>query len=153
MFLALVNEEPGRYQTVEALLEDADKEECEVFPSLLSIVEVAFGDQEKKGRAVSTKVEKLIDKLWHPRSPVKLVDVETLVCLEARNIIRNSMKQGWTKGQDWSIKPPDAIHIATAKRLRASYFFTYDVRLLNIKSAEIDIREPFLAQGRINIPG
>jgi predicted nucleic acid-binding protein len=152
LFLALVNEEPNRFKVIEVLLENAEKQECEIWTSQLSIVEVAFGEQEKKGKALSKATESKISKLWHPSSPVRIVDVHSLITLAAKDLIRNAMKQGWTKGEDWSIKPPDAIHLATAKLAKATYFFSYDVRLLKLKTCGVDIREPFLQQGMLGVP-
>lgn len=59
-----------------------------------------------------------------------MLDVDSLIAAEARKIIRQAMKQGWTAGEEWSIKPADAIHIATALAIKATYLFTDDARLL-----------------------
>jgi predicted nucleic acid-binding protein len=151
VFLSLINEESGRCDTVEAILDDAEHQRCEVHTSQMSVAEVSFGEQEKKGKVLSAAVEKNINSLWHPGSPVRLVDLHQMISEEAKSIIRKAMKDGWTLGETWSVKPSDAVHIATAKIVKAQYFFTYDGRLLKLKHTGIEIREPFLMQGRLGI--
>jgi predicted nucleic acid-binding protein len=151
LLLAIINEEVGRFETVEAILEDAEKKECQVYTSQMSVAEVAFGDQEKKGKALSDAAQRKIEKLWHPSGPIQLVDVHSIIAVQSRELIRQAMKDGWTNGEDWSIKPPDAIHLATAKLVSAKHFFTYDDRLLKLKKTGLDIRKPFLKQGRIGM--
>ena len=130
VFLALINKEKDRYHIVEAILDDADNKECEVHTSQLSVTEVAYGAQEKQGKALSTKAKRDMDKLWHPDSPVRLVDVHPNITLEARELIRLAMEDGWAKNEEWSLGPPDAIHLATAKQVGASPVFTYDLKLI-----------------------
>jgi predicted nucleic acid-binding protein len=151
LFLSLINAESDRFKLIEAILDDAQKQECEVYTSQLSVAEVAFGEQEKKGRALSANAEKNIEKLWHPDSPVRLIDVHSIIAIEPKAIIRRAMQKGWTKDEDWSIKPSDAIHLATAKIIGAKYFFTYDTRLLKLTQTGLDIRLPFLEQGRLGV--
>jgi predicted nucleic acid-binding protein len=152
VFLALINKEANRFKVVEAILDDAEARECEVYTSQLTVAEVAFAEQEKKKRTLSDTVENKISKLWHPSAPTLLVDVHPNISAGARDIIRQAMKDGWTRGEDWSVKPPDAIHIATAILMKAEKFFTYDDRLLRLrKKAGVDICEPFLVQGRIGV--
>jgi predicted nucleic acid-binding protein len=152
LFLVLINDDAPRSKMVEALLDDAEAGNCEIYTSQLSVAEVAFGDQEKKGKALSALAEKKIDKLWHPTSPIRLIDVHNGVSSEARSVIRQAMKQGWTKGENWSVKPPDAIHVASAKLLKVQHLFTYDDRLIKLdRHAGISIREPFLLQGRLGV--
>jgi predicted nucleic acid-binding protein len=44
--------------------------------------------------------------------------------------MRDAIKRGW------ALKPADAIHLATAKRIEVSYFHTYDIDKL-AKFAEL----------------
>jgi predicted nucleic acid-binding protein len=153
VFLSLINETAGRFKIIEVILDNSERHECEVYTSQITITEVAFAEQEKKGKALSAATEKKIDKLWHPTSPVKLIDVHSALSIGARLVIRQAMKQGWTKGEDWVIKPFDAMHVATAQAVKADYLFTYDARLLKLIKAHvgIEIKEPFLRQGIIGV--
>jgi predicted nucleic acid-binding protein len=114
---------PDRVETIASLLDAAERGEAIVYTSQLSIAEVAFGKEKKEGKALDPDVEERINKLWHPQSPVKLVEVHQLVAYEARSLMRQFLPRGW------SLKPPDAIHFATAKELKVSEFFTYDDKL------------------------
>lgn len=154
LFLALINEDGERFKIVEAILDDAENNAAEVHTSRLSVVEVAFGESEKKGKALSAAAERKIDKLWHPSSPIRISDVHGLVTLEARSLMRQAMAEGWNRNTEWSLKPPDAIHLATAKVLKVAKFFTYDSRLKKLdKLSGCDVCEPFLTQGRIGVGG
>jgi hypothetical protein len=92
-------------------------------------VEVAYGLTEQQGKALDPEVEDKIGKLWLPDSPVKVVELHRDIADKARRFIREAMIK------DWSLKPADAIHLATAAYMEAIEFHTYDGELT--KFAEI----------------
>ena len=71
-------------------------------------------------RCRDTRVLSAIEDLFHDKRVVTLVEFHELVGQEARGLMRAAIRQGW------SLKPMDAIHLATAKREKISAFHTYD---------------------------
>jgi predicted nucleic acid-binding protein len=121
VFLALIEgDDSARLPIIQSLLMDAEQKKIEIFSSHLTVAEVAYGKAEKDGRALNASTEEKINKLWHPDSPFKLVEVHFLNSFDAKSIVRD----GITNSR--AIKPHDAIHLATAKRLGISEFHTYD---------------------------
>jgi predicted nucleic acid-binding protein len=137
VFLALVNGEPARLQHIESMMEAASKGELVILTSTFSKVEVALGASEQQAKVLDKAVEDKIDELWGTGSPVKLVEFHELLADDARNLIR----QGITRG--WSLKPTDALHLATAMRHGTVAFHTYDKPLRKYSGQiGITIEEP-----------
>ncbi len=120
VFLSLIEGTPERMPHIQSVLEEMDKGACEICTSVLTIAEVSFAKSEKDGKLLSPAIQKTIDKLWSLESPFRLVEVHRTIALEAQQFVRAAMSQGLP------LKPPDAIHLATAVRLGASEFQTYD---------------------------
>lgn len=123
VFLSYVNEDAGRVNDIQTLLDEAGRNELEIVTSTVSIVEVAFGAAERKNSALSTDMEAKIRRLWEPASPVNMVEFHTLIAEVAQRLSRSGIPEGW------SLKPMDAIHLSTARRMRVDAFHTYDDRL------------------------
>lgn len=145
VFLAYVSGEEGRAATVEALLIAAREGDLVALTSTVSVVEVAFGAEEKAQRVLESATELAIDELWHPTSPVTLVEPSVLVMREARDLIRKNLAGGGAR-----LTPLDAVHLASAVRFRADRFFTYESA--NNRQAQwaeltgLDVQEPTVAQ-------
>jgi predicted nucleic acid-binding protein len=69
---------------------------------------------------MSEEVEAKINKLWEPASPVVMVEFHTLIAEAAQRLTRSGVPQGL------SLKPMDAVHLATARRMEVDAFHTYD---------------------------
>jgi predicted nucleic acid-binding protein len=123
VFLSYVDEDPGRVQDIQTLLDEARRGEIEIVTSTASIVEVAFGAAERSQSALSEETEAKINRLWEPASPVNMVEFHTLIAEAAQKLMRSGVPEGW------SLKPMDAVHLATARRMRVDAFHTYDDRL------------------------
>jgi predicted nucleic acid-binding protein len=114
--------------------------------SAISLVEVAYAKQEKDGRAPSAAVDAQITKLWVSPSPVMVAEFHPLIAADARTLIREAMVGGR------SLKPNDAIHLATARSLGIRVVETYDRRLLTLSEISgLKIREPLLPQGMLDL--
>jgi predicted nucleic acid-binding protein len=120
VFLSYVNDFDGRAHLLESILDEATRGDIELVTSTVSMVEVSFGAAEQARSRALPAIDNQIRQLWLPPSPVKLVEVHTLIAEEARGLVRLAM------ARQWSLKPMDAIHLATAKSLAVSVLHTYD---------------------------
>lgn len=127
VFLSYVDGNADRAPTLEAILEEARQGKVEIVTSTASVTEVAFGSVEMDRRALDPEIQALIEGFWVPDSPVRLAEVSVLVVEGARDLMRTAIPAG-TKVP----KPMDAIHVATALRLKVNEFHTYDEPLLKI---------------------
>lgn len=141
VLLSYVNgDDDDRLRNIHPLLEDAAPRTIEIVTSTLSAVEVAFVATEQISRALDPAVEQTISAMWTPPTgPIKLVEFHGLIADEARGLIREAVSRGW------SLKPGDAIHLATAKNLQVDALHTYN--LSDFKRWEsvlgLAISEPF----------
>lgn len=110
--------EPAK--TVCAIMAAAEEGEFNLVTSTITIVEVVYAKHEIDGREIDKDVSERIDHLWHPgSSPIRLVDVHELIVRDARQLLRENIKRGWTK-----TRGVDAVHLITAKREQADEFLT-----------------------------
>jgi predicted nucleic acid-binding protein len=146
--ISYLNEMADRLAVIEELLRKARAREIELVTSSLSIVEVAFAQTEKQGRALDPAVEESIDALWEPGGPIKTVEFYDLIARGARSLIRRGIDQGWG-----NLKPIDAIHLATAKQMGVAAFHTYCASLhawdghLGFPVTEPQLAQTILATG------
>jgi predicted nucleic acid-binding protein len=106
----------NRYALCRSVISLAEKGELEIATSGLSLVEVC------KNPAIREKDEDLI-KAYFENDYILLVPVDNSVGTAARQL----MQQKHT-----GLKPPDAIHVATALFAMAEEFHTFDGDLLNL---------------------
>ena len=144
VFLSFIERHPDRSKAIRTWLEKAEKGKVVIVTSTLSIVEVAFGKQEKDQGVLIPEEEAKINNLWTPESPVTLVEFHTSIALEARRLMRDAMASGI------GLKPADAIHLATCRNLGIDGFHTYDGKLGGAAGiSQLTITEPSLEQGEL----
>jgi predicted nucleic acid-binding protein len=149
VLLSYINGIAGRVEVIDELLNRARAREFELLTSSLSHAEVAFAEIEKEQGKLDPEIENQIDDLWRPGSPVTTVEFHDLIGLEARALMRQGIAQGWG-----SLRPADAMHLATAKRMEVSELHTYDHRLLKWDGhVPFPIREPLVAQMPLSAGG
>ena len=143
VLLSYLNGLPDRLPTIDELVRQARAGEIELLTSAVSRVEVAFAEAEKDQQALDEATEARIDNLWTPPSPIKTVEFYDLIGDGARALMRQGISQGWG-----SLKPMDAIHLATAQRLNVAELQTYCERLLKWSgNLGFPVVEPQTAQG------
>ncbi|MBU2009375.1 MAG: PIN domain-containing protein [Chloroflexi bacterium] len=146
VFLSYINGIEDRLAVLDALLADSasDKGTIELYTSIVSQVEVAFAKTEQEKKALDADVEKQIDAMWADRSALKLVEFHDAISRQARELIRMAITRGW------SLKPHDAIHLATAKQMQVAEFHTYD-KALDKYSSQIgfSIQRPHTGKPRL----
>lgn len=123
-FLHYVNGRAEYLPVLEALLSNSA---VTIYTSVMSIVEVSFGGVEQTRRRLDPAVEGRINDLW-ANSDTIVVDCQNEIAEGARRLMRETFPRGWR------LKPPDAIHLATAQWLidtgvRIDEFHTYDADL------------------------
>ena len=114
-FLSYINEIPDRITVLQPLLAESANENgtVKIHTSAISRVEISFAAVEQRQRSLAPETEELIDRLWADPNAVVSVEYHDLIGREARQLMRAGITRRW------SLKPLDAIHLATAKWLRS----------------------------------
>ena len=145
-FLSYVDAAPDRIDALETLLASSAGGETWLYTSAISQVEVAFGASERKRQALDPNVERQINSLWADPEVVAVVDYHSFIGEIAKGMIRDAVARGW------SLKPVDAIQLATAQWLRSegvaiNEFHTYDRNLFRFADiCGFRILEPYIEQ-------
>jgi predicted nucleic acid-binding protein len=148
IFLSYINADPGRIDILEGFLDEIQKSngERKIVTSILTKVEVAWSAIEQISQELSSAVEQKIDALWNDESVIGFIEVHEGIVLGARALMRQSLTQGW------SLKPPDAIHLASAQWLGVEELHTYDDKLPRYGTMiGCKICEPSITQLRLNL--
>jgi predicted nucleic acid-binding protein len=153
ILLSFIEARSDRIATIDALLADASAGRgIEIWTSTVSIAEVAFAESERTGKALDGRVQELIDDLWDDAT-VQLVEFNRVVGRDARRLVRDAMLRNVTTKtmKPPTLKPMDAVHLATALYLKADDFHTYDQDLLKQPRDlyPFPIQEPFTATPRL----
>ena len=148
VFLSYVNEYTERMPALEALLERSARGEVDLYTSEISRVEVAFGASEQKRRRLDPGIEQRIDSMWADSNVVVPVEYHGAIGQAGRDLMRESITRGW------SLKPLDAIHLATAQWLsdvgiEVDEFHTYDNLSRYASIVDFSICEPYTPQPRM----
>jgi len=115
VFIDLIEETPGRHETLKAISDSAERAEARIVTSALTLAEVS---KLNNLRLLPEWAEKKILEFFE-NDYITVRDVSRPVCEMARPIIRGH-----------GLKPPDAIHVATALMAKAQVLHTYDGDLL-----------------------
>lgn len=118
--LSYVNADAERLPVLEEVLTEARRGTSRIITSIMSVVEVAFAAEEQRQGALDATQERDIDALWTPGSVITLAELHFAIAHRARALMRSAMTQGL------SLKPADAVHLATAMHHSADRFHTYD---------------------------
>ncbi len=143
VFVSLLDDEEECYSErapiIATLLEEAENGRIEIYTSVFSMTEVAYLSVDKV-KLTDESLDK-INSLWNPlSSPIKLVDVHQFITIKARDVLRKTLKNKEIP----TLKPADAIHIATALDIGAHELHSYDQKMK--RSAEIldlSVCEPY----------
>ena len=148
VLLSYINADPGRIDILEAFLDEIQKSNREkrIVTLILTKVEVAWTATEHTRQALSPIVEQTTDNLWNDESVIGFIELHEGIAIRARDLIRQSLTQGW------SLKPPDAIHLASAQWLGVEEFHTYDDKLPRYGTMiGCKICPPYITQLRLNL--
>ena len=139
-FLAYFQEEEGRVDSCEAVLELAEQGKVLIVTSAFTLSEVLALRGKKRLPPNPTMKKKVIDFFKNEYSGVQNV---------TREVAELSRDLVWDHG----IKPKDAVHVASAIAADVTLFETYDRPLVNKgnKATKIKFREP-PRRGQPNLP-
>ncbi len=151
VFLSYVNNEEDKMPTLEELLESnsGSSRTIKLYTSSLSQVEVAFAASERRQQRLSPEVEEQISALWEDSESVVSVEYQEMIGGVAKDLIRDAITKGW------SLKPLDAIHLASAQWLldvgvTVDEFHTYDAGLFKYNDiVDCPIVRPHTPQPRM----
>jgi len=124
-FTARFNEEPGRVDVCKAILEAAKKGEVELYTSFITVCEWA----KIKGEYASEAEDTIAEYLRNPY--IRLVPIDWSISRITRDLVRR-----------YKLNVRDAIHLATAIKLKVDVLHTYDedhLISLNGKIPEVNV--------------
>lgn len=144
VLLSYIEDTPGRTAVIEPIFERATKGEIRIATSVVSRVEVAFLPSEHVDEEDDPDADDPVAELWKPASPLTPVEFHDGIADIARKLVRTA------KAREWSLKPLDAIHIASAVFVNAAEMHTYDTKLHRFaEDAGLPITEPTTAQEQL----
>ena len=113
---------PDRIDALKDLFERSYQGQVHLFTSTLSIAEVAgLKHKANPSKTIPIPLDDAYNKLFKNNSLLTLVEPSRFIATEARDLIRAFLAKGET-----GLKGADAIHIASALRVKARVFYTYD---------------------------
>lgn len=129
---------------LDSLMDEANTGgELIIVTSTVSITEVAYAKAGKSGRALDPAVEADIDALWADRSAVRLVEFDQVIARAARSLLRRSVEIGR------SLKPMDAVHLATAELMQVAELHTTDGALKNWNDLGFPVQDPYTPKPKL----
>lgn len=152
VFLSHLNGIPGRQEIIQDVItEIAEDKRSIIYTSSVSIVEVTHVQHEKEKWRLDPVAEEAINRMWEDKSVIRIADDGVHIAEMAKKLIRDAIPN------EWSLKPKDATHLATAAWLDKnvnpiSEFNTYDKKLFKYgPMIGIHICEPHVLQVRMNL--
>lgn len=111
VFIDCLQKTPGRFAVLDAIVEAAKRREVKIVTSMFTIAEVVgLSDVKPVSAADAAKI-----KAFFENDFIAMRQVDRAIVEDAADI-----------GRHHSIRPPDAVHIATALRWKCRVLQTYD---------------------------
>lgn len=149
VFLAYFKREEGRIHTLEQLFDEIQNNPAKkILTSVFSITEVAHVAEQNasKKKVIEPSGVEALDNFWRDGSLIEFVEFHEPMAFVARDFIRNAKLMGY------SLKPPDAVHLASASYAGVLEFFTYDDKLFKLSDmVGCSIKQPYVPQPRLPI--
>ncbi len=141
VFLSYLGGVPNRIADIKALLYEIRQTKGIIYTSELTKVEVAYTAEARFQGRLNEDEKARIEALWADEN-IELVEFQSLIGDIAVELVRDAM------AANRSLKPMDAIHLATAKWLGVTEFHTYDRKLRSLSAlVGFKILEPKPTQG------
>ncbi len=126
LFLDYFNRSPRGTEIVAPLIADARRRQLVIYTSTLAVTEVAYAAHERERQRLDPQVEDALDHLFRDHTLVLLVDCDLSIALAARDLMRRALLGSRR------LKPPDAIHLASAVAIGATEFWSFDETLCRL---------------------
>jgi predicted nucleic acid-binding protein len=128
MVIAFLKGEADRVAACRAALHDGEAGTTRPLTSAFTLAEVVRHGQRRLNGQALAMIDGFFNQPW-----IRVVALDRNVSTEARRI-------SW----EYGLKPPDAVHIATAVFYGAKALFTYDDQILELDGAvpNLSIGEP-----------
>jgi predicted nucleic acid-binding protein len=129
-----------RKAILDHILKQAERGDFEIFTSSLTLIEVnKIMTRSPEDNALS---EKIID--FFENEYIKIVEADRLLGVEGNRMLRNTAIFPTGK----KLKTIDAVHLASAIRVKSDYLLTWDKDLLVCKPPNLIVSKPqMLGQG------
>ncbi len=134
-FLGYLQEETGKVEKCRGVIQSAENHQIHIVTSALTIAEVIY----LKGRTKITRAESAKICNFFKHEYVLIVNVDRYLAENARELL-------WAYP---ALKPPDAIHVATAIKAKVFRMDTFDKDLIKLSGL---IGNPPLIIGYPDIP-
>lgn len=122
-FIYWLNAAAGYAELLEGYLVRSAAGDLRIVTSNVTIAEVAFSADEREARTLDLSVRsRILEVLLDPRR-VEMIPFDNGIALNAQALVRAAMAAGT------SLKPADAIHLATAVHANVDELQTYDRQL------------------------
>lgn len=119
VFLEYFHANPSYIQTLDQILDKIEQDpQQKVVTSVLSLTEIAYVQSEKHRARLAPDFETILNLFWNNRNIIQLIDVNTSIAFQARGFIRQTIPAGY------SLKPADAIHLASVQWVGVDEFHT-----------------------------
>lgn len=116
------------------VVEAAIKRRVQIYTSVISIAEVAYGKIEKNSGNLDKNIERQIEKLWQAGSPFFQIEVFGSLCHQAKALLREIKSRG--RG---GVGGADAIHLASARLVGVDEFHTANGRIKKLHDAAANL--------------
>ena len=147
IFLAYLNNEPGRANIIEDLWKEIEKEKHDrIVTSTATSVEIFFTAHEKKQGKLDPLIESTIQSLFNNQAVVYPVETSLVIAEISRKLMRFAMSKAY------ALKTFDALELATAKWVHDKVhsieeIHTYDDKLKKFEAfLDIKIANPHVIQ-------
>ena len=146
VFIAALDNEPNRADVVEAQFTALRARGVSIVTSTITLSEVAYASTEPT--PINPSNTTAIDELMLRPRRFRYLPVSRAIALGARELVREAKALGVKR-----IRTPDAIHLATAREIKADLFLTYDQALLEIRlDLPFRIEKPSADVHQVSLP-
>jgi len=142
VFLHYFEATPQYIVTLDGIIEQLRHTQGKLLTSTIARVEVAFVQDERTQKKLDPAIEQKMDAMWADYSLIEFVELNDLIAKNARTLMRQAILR------KNSLRPFDAIHLASADWAKAVEIHTYEPKWLKFGNGALincPIKEPYVA--------